>query len=77
MVARFAGSGKTTATRALATLPSDTTDVTPEVMSRRDAARTALEHARATLWTTETTGFPAGQHILPRALRVLDVPPTK
>jgi len=56
---------------AEAKLPLDRTTSGSEITRRRDAARDALGVAKATLWTSDATGF-AGTHQLSRALRVVD-----
>jgi hypothetical protein len=60
------------ARKALATLPLDTVTAEPDIVRRRVAARDALATVRALLWTSDSEGFDAS-HVLPRALRVVDL----
>ena len=57
---------------AEANLPLDTTSRASEIARRREMARNGLLAAKATLWTTDATGF-AGRHALSRTLRVVDL----
>ncbi|HEY1960430.1 MAG TPA: hypothetical protein VGH28_32690 [Polyangiaceae bacterium] len=57
---------------AEADLPLDTTSRASEIARRREIARKGLLAAKATLWTTDTTGF-ADAHALGRTLRVVDL----
>jgi hypothetical protein len=61
---------------ALATLPLDTSTDKAEVEHRRLAARDALAAAHLHLWTSEHEGFDSA-HVLPRTLRVVELPPPK
>ncbi len=58
---------------ALASLPLDTSTEKTEVDHRRQAARDALQAARVPLWTSEQHGFDSA-HVLPRALRAVELP---
>jgi hypothetical protein len=58
---------------AEAGLPTDRVTTASEVASRRELARAGLASAKASLWTTDTTGFDA-DHRLPRTLHILDIP---
>ena len=58
--------------RAVAGLPLDSTTRASEISRRRATARDSLLAAKATLWTTDATGF-AGDHKLPRTLRVVEL----
>lgn len=57
---------------AEAGLPLDSTTRASEIDRRRATARDSLLAAKATLWTTDATGF-AGDHKLPRTLRVVEL----
>ncbi len=61
------------ARRGVASLPLDTTSDASEVAKRRAAVAAALGTAKASLWTSETSGF-TSSHRLNRALRVVDAP---
>jgi hypothetical protein len=67
----------TLARKAVAPLPLDETTNATELTRRREIARTGLEAARATLWTTEAPGFAVGKHTLDRTLRVVELPIVK
>jgi hypothetical protein len=58
---------------AEAGLPNDRATSPTEITSRRESARSALLGAKATLWTTDASGF-AGDNKLPRTLHVVDLP---
>ncbi len=53
-------------------LPNDRTTSSSEITRRRESARSALLTAKATLWTTDASGFSA-DYKLPRTLRVVDL----
>ncbi len=53
-------------------LPVDRTTSSGEIARRRESARAALLTAKATLWTTDATGF-AQDHKLPRTLHIVDL----
>lgn len=57
---------------AEANLPLDTTTRASEIARRREMARNGLLAAKATLWTTDATGF-AERHGLSRTLRVVNL----
>ena len=61
---------------ALASLPLDTSTDKAEVDRRRIATRDALGAAHVHLWTSEHESFDAA-HVLPRTLRVVELPPPK
>jgi hypothetical protein len=54
-------------------LPVDRATGATEITRRREQARSGLVSAKATLWTTDATGF-GTDHKLPRTLRILDIP---
>jgi len=61
------------ARKSVQTLPLDRTDNGTEVTRRREIARSGLLEGKGALWTTDAAGF-AGDHTLPRTLRVVDLP---
>jgi len=54
-------------------LPADRTTSPTEIARRREMVRAALLTVKATLWTTDASGF-AQDHKLPRTLHVVDLP---
>lgn len=61
------------ARKAVQTLPLDATDNGTEVTRRREIARSGLLEGKGLLWTTDASGF-AGDHALPRNIRIVDLP---
>lgn len=58
---------------AMKPLPADTAAEAQAVSGRRARARDALAAARAPLWSTEATGWPA-THVIQRTVCAMDVP---
>lgn len=67
----------TLARKAVALLPLDETTNVTELTRRREIARSGVESARATLWTTDAQGFAQATHSLERTLRVVELPVAK
>ncbi len=61
------------ARRAVVSLPLDTTLDPREIARRRNVVRAEFSKAHERLWTTEASGVDAA-HILPRTVRVVDIP---
>jgi hypothetical protein len=64
------------ARKALASLPTDTVTLAPDIAKRHEDARDALRTARVGLWTTDAPGFVgAGSSVqlMPRDIRVFEV----
>ncbi|HWL86542.1 MAG TPA: hypothetical protein VNO21_12110, partial [Polyangiaceae bacterium] len=61
------------ARRALSSLPTTTTTNADEVTARREAARTALESARAPLWTSDEPGLQGDAHLVKRTVKVVEM----
>jgi len=60
------------ARRALATLPTDTTEAPPEIARRRALVRRSLHEVKAPLWTSERDGFDAAG-VVTRTFRTVDL----
>jgi hypothetical protein len=60
------------ARRALASLPTDTTENPAEIARRRALVQKSLHDTTATLWTSDHQGFGA-DGVLPRTFRIVDL----
>jgi hypothetical protein len=60
------------ARRALASVPTDTTESLDEIARRRAIVRKSLHDVKAPLWTSEQDGFDAAG-ALPRTMRIVDL----
>jgi hypothetical protein len=60
------------ARRALASVPTDTTEAPPEITRRRAMVRRSLHEVKAPLWTSERDGFDAAGTVM-RTFRTVDL----